>query len=325
MPTPQIVPVLPDIAGVVELARPAVVSVVNEVLTRNNFGNVFRSSQSGSGVIFDSEGYILTNNHVVENGEKVTVTLDDGSQLTAEVVGTAPLADLAVLRIEGDSFPSVPLGDPSLVRVGDWVVAIGNALALPGGLTVTVGVVSALDRVFPVDSSLQLYGLIQTDASINPGNSGGPLLNLKGEVIGINTAVARGSADNRIVEGIGFAVGMDTAISTARQLIEEGRVRWAYLGVLLRELDAEAAASLEVPVRQGVIATDVVPGTPAWNAGMRSGDLILSLSGVRVPTVRELVRLLRNVHQAGDRVEVRIWREGTEFALEVTLGERPEG
>ena len=182
---------LPDIAGVVEKARPAVVSVVSEVVSEDFFGRRFRDCQSGSGVIFDPRGYILTNNHVVEGARAVTVTLDDGTQFEAKVTGADQLTDLAVLKIEGEGFPSVALGDPSKVKAGDWVIAIGNALALPGGPTVTVGVVSALDRAFTLGSNVQLYGLIQTDASINPGNSGGPLLNLDGEVIGISTAVTR--------------------------------------------------------------------------------------------------------------------------------------
>ena len=209
---------LPDIAGVVERVRPAVVSVVTEVLVRDFFGGVIRDSQSGSGVVFDSRGYILTNNHVVENFEAVTVTLDDARQYEAEVVGVDRLTDLAVLKIDGDSFPSVSWGDPSGLRVGDWVIAIGNALALPGGPTVTVGVISGLDRVFQVRGDPQLYGLVQTDASINPGNSGGPLLNLQGEVVGINTAVARGDRTGRDVEGVGFAVGADTAVPVAQRL-----------------------------------------------------------------------------------------------------------
>ena len=324
-PAPEVIFRLPDIASVVEKVRPAVVSVVVKVGTQNFFGRETPRSQSGSGVIFDPEGLILTNNHVVENGEAITVTLDDGRQFDAEVLGTAPLTDLAVLKISGERFPAVPLADPTLVRVGDWVIAIGNALALPGGPTVTVGVVSALDRSFAVASNLRLYGLIQTNASINPGNSGGPLLNLNGEVVGINTAVARGAADGRIVEGIGFAVGMDTAVPAAQQLIDTGRVQWAYLGVMLRELDAEAAAETGIAVRDGVLTIEVVRDEPAWRGGIRQGDVIASLGGVKVSTVRDLIRLLRNVHKVGDTVEVNVFRDGLEITLEVTLGERPLG
>ena len=193
-PASQPGPRLHSVSDVVERVRPAVVSVVSEVPTRDLFGRVFTDPHSGSGVIFDSRGYLLTNNHVVASGSSMTVTLDDGAQFDAELVGSDTLTDLAVLKIEGREFPWAPLADPETVRVGDWVIAIGNALALPGGPTVTVGVVSGLDRPFQVSANLQLYGLIQTDASINPGNSGGPLVNLQGEVVGINTVVARGTA-----------------------------------------------------------------------------------------------------------------------------------
>ena len=299
------------------------VSVVSEVVQRDIFGRRFLDTQSGSGVIFDSAGYILTNNHVVEQAQVVTVTLDDSRQYEAEVVGTDSLTDLAVLKIEGDNLRAVPLADPSALNVGDWVVAIGNALALPGGPTVTVGVVSALDRDLQTPTGPRLYGLIQTDASINPGNSGGPLLNLRGEVVGINTAVARGDTSGRLVEGIGFAVGMDTATPVAQQLVEEGRVRWAYLGVTLRELDAELAAQLGLPVRKGVLIEHIVPEFPAWEAGLRPGDVVVAIGGIQVPTVRDLIRLLRFEFGVGDRVQVRIFRDDEELTRDVTLGERP--
>ena len=333
-PTPTVTPtepprsvttlVLPDVAGVVERVRPAVVSVVAEVLLEDFLGRTFRDAQSGSGVIFDSVGYLLTNNHVVQDAESVTVTLDDGSQFRAEVVGADQLTDLAVLKIAGTEFPAVPLADPSEVRVGDWVIAIGNALALPGGPTVTVGVVSALDRSFEVSIGLELYGLIQTDASINPGNSGGPLLNLGGEVVGINTAVARGDSSGRQIEGIGFAVGMDTAASVALQLIEDGRVRWAWLGALLRDLDPQLAAEVGVQIREGVLVAQLVRDGPAWRSGAQAGDVIVSFDGVAVPTVKDLIKQLRQELDAGQTVEVKLFREKKELTLDITLGERPQ-
>ena len=307
----------------VEKVRPAVVSVVVEVLVRDIFGNVFPDSQTGSGVIFDPRGYILTNNHVVENARTVTVTLDDRRQFEAEVVGTAPLTDLAVVKIDGEEFPTVPFSDSSRVRVGDWVIAIGNALAMPGGPTVTVGVISALDRAFQVRSDLRLYGLIQTDASINPGNSGGPLLNLQGEVVGINTAVARDDRAGRGVEGIGFAVGMDTAVPVAQQLIEKGLVQWAWLGVILSDLDPQKAAEVGVPILDGVLIVNIVRDGPAWRGGVRIGDVVVSMGGEKASTVRDLIRLLRHEHKVGDKVEMKVFREKREMTLEVTLGERP--
>ena len=298
-------------------------SVVTEVLLRDFFGRVFSESQNGSGFIFDSDGYILTNNHVVENARRVTVTLDDGTQLDAEVVGTDRLTDLAVLKIRGDIFPEVPLADPDGVRAGDFVIAIGNALALPGGPTVTFGVVGALDRIFEVKPGLQLDGLIQTDASINPGNSGGPLLNLRGEVVGINTAVARGDASGRDVEGIGFAVGMDTAVPVARQLMDTGRVQWAWFGAGFEDLDPRRAAEVGIRIREGVVVAAVVRDGPAGKAGVRAGDIVTSMGGERTRTVRELIRNLRFSQEAGKTVEVKVHRQGEEITLDVTLGERP--
>ena len=314
---------LPDIAGVVESIRPAVVSVVTETLVRGVFGNVFRDSSSGSGVIFDPSGYILTNNHVIDGANSITVTLEDGIQYEADVVGADRLTDLAVLKIEGDDFPVAILNDTEGVRVGDWVIAIGNALALPGGPTVTVGVISALDRSFAVQPDLQLYGLLQTDASINPGNSGGPLLNLSGEVVGINTAVAREEVSGRVVEGIGFAVGMDTAIPVTEQLIETGRVKWAWMGVILDDLDPQQAAMVGVPIREGVLITDLLLDGPAWEGGIRAGDVVVTLGGDKISTVRDLIRLLRQENAVSDRTVVELFREQKMLALEITLGERP--
>ena len=303
--------------------RPAVVSVVAEVEVRDVFGRVSRQPQNGSGVIFDPRGYVLTNNHVVEGAEAVTITLDDGRQIEAEIVGTDDLTDLAVLKIGGEGLTAVPLADPSAVRVGDLVIAIGNALALPGGPTVTFGVVSALDRAFAVRADLQLYGLIQTDASINPGNSGGPLLNLDGEVVGINTAVARGDFSGREVEGIGFAVGMDTAIPVARQIMEQGTVQWPWLGLWLADLDAPTAAELGLPARSGVAVSQIVRDGPAWKGGVRGEDVILSFGGEKVSSVRELIVILRLRHRVGEKVPATVFRDDEELALEIELGERP--
>ena len=312
---------LPDVPGVVESARPAVVSLIAELKLRDFFGRVFTDSQSGSGVIFRSDGYILTNQHVVANFRDITVTLDDGRQFEAEVVGMDELTDLAVLKIDGEGFPVLPLGDPSRVRVGDWVIAIGNALAMPGGPTVTVGVISALDRVFQVRSDHQLYGLIQTDASINQGNSGGPLLNLQGEVVGISTAIARGDSTGNTVEGIGFAVGMDTAIPVADELIEEGEVKWPWLGVLLSDLDPQMAAEVGVTIREGVLISDLLRDGPAWRAGIRRGDVVVAMGGQPLRTVTHMIKVLRHEHEVGEKVEVKLFRDKREMTLEVTFGE----
>ena len=289
--------------------------MVASSISIDSFGRQSRGFSSGTGVIFDPNGYLLTNNHVIEGAIEVRVTMNDGTELPAEVVGADDLVDLAVLKIIGDSeFPTAPLGSSTGVKVGEWVIAIGNALALEGGPTVTVGVISALGR-----SVGRLVDMVQTDTAINPGNSGGPLVNLRGEVVGINTAVRRDSE----AEGIGFAISMGTAIPVAQQLRDDGSVRWAYLGVELDELGPELAAQAGIPVRQGVLVAKVVDGEAAHSAGVLAGDIIVSLAGRPVATVSELIRILRQELQASQVVDVIVFRDGEELTLEIALGERP--
>ena len=213
-PTPAVVVAmqLPNVADTVERVRPAVVSIVVEIMSRDMFGRMRSGFGSGTGVIIDPQGLVLTNNHVVEGASGIQVTKDEGSQVEAEIVGTDLLSDLAVLRIPGDNHPFLAVNPDTRPRVGEWVIAIGNALALPGGPTVTVGVVSALGRIIESSPRVTLYDLIQTDTVINPGNSGGPLISLNGQLVGINTAVLRDSGTGGPpIEGIGFAINMETA------------------------------------------------------------------------------------------------------------------
>ena len=186
---------LPNIADTVESVRTSVVSIVSDTVSRDMYG-LRQGEGSGSGIIIDQSGLILTNNHVIKNSTKITVTMDDGTQQEATVIGFDQLSDLAVIQIPGESYPFIPLEDSSNLRVGDWVIAIGNALALPGGPTVTVGVVSALGRNIDINQDSTLTDLIQTDAVINPGNSGGPRLDLHGDIFGINTVVVRGNTND---------------------------------------------------------------------------------------------------------------------------------
>ncbi len=308
---------LHDIASMVEDVKGAVVSVVALAEVQQDF--IDTRPQSGSGVIIDFDGHILTNHHVIEGTDSITVTLDDGRKLDAELVGSDPLTDLALLRVNEPSLPSIPFADPASVRVGEWVIAIGNALALPGGPSVTLGIVSALDRSWSPDQSNVLYGLVQTDATINPGNSGGPLMNLSGEIVGINTAVLRGSS----VEGIGFAVGGETAIYVSNQLIQWGKVRWPWLGVIIAELDAEIAAEMNVPFSDGILVRNLVAGGPAETGGLMPDDIILSIEGEPTSDVRDFVQLLRLKFAVNQDVTVEVWRDAQEFSFLVRLGERP--
>ena len=214
---------------------------------------------------------MLTNNHVISGSESIVVTLDDGTQLQAEVVGADRPSDMAVLRIPGSEYPFLPLDQNVQLRVGEWVIAIGNALALPGGPTVTVGVVSALGRSIEASSGVTLYDLIQTDTVINPGNSGGPLISLQGSLVGVNTAVQRISPSGTAVEGIGFAINMETAAPVSQQLVELGRVRWAWMGVILADLTPEIAARAGLPIREGVVIQKHINRRPRRPCGHPAG------------------------------------------------------
>lgn len=318
---------LPNIADTVERVRPAVVSIVARTVSRDRFGRQSTGFGSGTGVIFDESGLVLTNNHVIEGGVEITVTLDDGTQVEAETIGADLLSDLAVLRLPGDGYPSLPLRENGSLRAGDWVIAIGNALALPGGPTVTVGVVSALGRSIESTPGVTLYDLIQTDTSINPGNSGGPLIDLGGNLVGINTAVLRGSSGVS-VEGIGFAVDVETARQVALQLVELGHVRWAWMGVFLADLSPEVAAQVGLPIREGVIIQNTVVDGPSDRAGIHPGDIVVNIDGHDIATVSDLTRLLKQEFKAGQEVEVEVFRvvdgQSSTKVLALELGERPQ-
>ena len=320
---------LPNIADTVERVRPAVVSIVARIITLDRFGRQRTGFGSGTGVIFDESGLVLTNNHVIEGGVEITVTLDDGTQEVAEVVAAELVSDLAVLQLPGDGYPFLSFQEDGGLRVGDWVIAIGNALALPGGPTVTVGVVSALGRSIEASAGITLYDLIQTDTSINPGNSGGPLIDLAGNLVGINTAVLRGTGPGGgiSVEGIGFAINSETAQQVAQQLVEFGRVRWAWMGVFLADLVPEVAAEVGLPIREGVIIRTTVIDGPSDLAGIEPGDIVVNIDGHDIATISDLTRLLKQEFRVGQKVEVEVFRtangSGARETLTLELGERP--
>ena len=306
-----------SIADLVDSVGPAVVSIVTQVDERGFFGTA-RTTGSGSGVIFNENGYILTNNHVVEDAVTISVTLFDGRELDAKLIGRDSRTDLAVIRIDEQNLSVAKLGDAAQTRVGEWVVAIGNALGIKGAPTITVGVVSAKGR-FLNTSDGTLSGLIQTDASINPGNSGGPLISLKGEVIGINTAVWRG--DN--AENIGFAVSTETAKPVADQLIKNGRVIRAFLGVSLAELDRPTAIEMGLKIREGVVVRSVTAETPADIAGIQDEDVIVGLGSYQIPDLVTLERLLIANFSPGQTIDVTLVRGSDELKVKITLGEYP--
>ena len=321
VPTPTVagtLNVFPSVADMVEVAIPAVVSITTGSLDVSLFLDLIpQIDGAGSGVLIDPDGFILTNDHVLSSTDHIQVTLTDGKMYDAEVVGRDSLTDLAVIKIDGENFPWLPFGDSKMLRVGDPVIAIGHALALEGSPTVTSGVVSALDRTVRLSATEPaLQGLIQTDASINPGNSGGPLLNLTGEVVGINTAI-----DTQI-PGIGFAIGPDTLLSIVDQLKNNGRIIRGYMGVQLATVTSTLAHRFTLEVEEGVMVIDVLAGTPAHDAGLRPLDVITIFDGTPITTHEEMIRMIRE-HIIGEQLEVTYVRDGEVFTTSVTLIERP--
>ncbi len=309
---------LPAVADVVERVRPAVVSIIVRVVSEGTRAPI-RGTGIGTGVIFNPDGYILTNNHVVEDSTQISVVLPDERTVDAKIVGRDPFTDLAVLKVNEQRLPVAKLGNSDHMRIGEWVIAIGNALALQGGPSVTVGVVSALGRSVGVPgTTIVLHDMVQTDAAINVGNSGGPLLNLQGEVIGINTVIVSEA------QGIGFAVGTSTALPIMEQLVANGRVIWPWLGVSVEEITPARALQLNLAVNQGVLVRGVERDTPAQKAGLRSGDIIVDLEEKSVVKVRDLQNLIRQ-RKVGDTVNLTYLREGKKTQVAVKLAEMPRG
>src|SRR5919204_1890733 len=268
------------IRQVAEQVRPAIVQITNLQQQPDQFFGGAVPSGVGSGVIYDDQGHVLTNTHVVAGAQQLQVSLPDRRSFPATLVGADPQTDLAVVQIKADGLPVATLGDSSRLAVGDWVVAIGNALALPGGPTVTQGVVGALGRTVQEPGSQPntpgpfLFNVIQTDAPINPGNSGGALVNLDGQVIGINTLVAGQAEPGVQAQGIGFAISIQTARPIADQLVGTGRAVHPFLGIRYGTLTPAVAAQLGVSVQNGIVIGAVVPGSPADSAGLRPRDVI---------------------------------------------------
>ena len=318
--TPATPSALPPITDVVESVKPAVASIIVGTVGYNIFLQPVPQEQAGSGVIIDDSGYIVTNNHVVEGAESITVTIPDGRSFDATIVGTDPLTDLAVIEIDGDDLPTVSFGESSTLAVGEWVVAIGNALGLPGGPTVTVGVVSALGRSLQEQSGVTLYDVIQTDAAINPGNSGGPLVNLQGEVVGINTAKVTAVE----VSGVGFAVSSNTAKTVVQEIIEKGYVSRSYLGITIMTVTPSIARSYDLATNEGALITRLVTGSPADEAGLSPGDVIIRFDGQMIITADDVVLAIR-AHEIGDAVEITYFHDSSENTTSATLIERPQG
>jgi S1-C subfamily serine protease len=340
------------------LTRPASQSdgkglTVNEIYDRASNGVAFIQAQvtqttenplglpesqqgtaTGSGFLIDDQGHVLTNAHVVEGAERVDVQFsEDGESQQAEVVGSDPSSDLALLHVDDTQGATpLPLGDSSKAEVGDPVVAIGNPFGLDR--TVTSGIVSALQRQIQAPNGFSISDVIQTDAAVNPGNSGGPLLDASGQVIGINSQIASQGGGN---EGVAFAVPIATASDVVSQILEDGSVERAYLGITGGDITAEIAQALDLPVDQGVLVEQVFPGGPADSAGIKGatgqgtvagesfpvgGDIITRLDGEEITGMDEVISAV-NEHQAGDELTLTVISDGNEHEVTVKLGDRP--
>jgi serine protease Do len=299
-----------DIAGIIAKAEPAIVAVTTD--GGPNSGN----GGAGTGFVISSDGYIATNNHVVEGASKIQVQLTSGRIVDATTVGRDPSTDLAVIKANATGLPAVALGnsDPPNVQIGDSVVAIGNALALEGGLSVTNGIISGVNRQVPEQNGAVLFGMLQTDAAINPGNSGGPLLDSQARVIGINTAVA-GQAQN-----IGFAIPISQAIPVFNDL-RSGR-KPAFLGVSTTDLTPSIASQLNVSVTAGAVITQVSANTPASSAGLKKNDVIVQIGQTAIKGSADVQTAVRS-HQPGETVPIVIVRGADRQTVSAKLAQRP--
>jgi len=273
----------------------------------------FKRKGLGSGFIFSEDGYIITNNHVVERATDIKVILQNGDSYPAKIMGTDPKSDLAVLKIEPKTkLPAVRFGNSDRLEIGDWVLAIGNPFGL--GHTVTSGIISAKGRSLGLGS---YDDFVQTDAAINPGNSGGPLFNFQGEVVGVNTAIVAGG------QGIGFAIPVNIAKNVVSQLRNGGKVVRGWIGVYVQPVTHEIAESLKLEDDDGALVADVTDGGPADKAGVRRGDIIIELNGNKIDKMPDLPKLVAS-YAPGTKTKMKVLRDGKEKVLNIKLGELPE-
>jgi len=323
---------LPSLAPLVKKVAPAVVNirVSQTVHTRSPYGDeMFRRffglpdvpngsreiASAGSGVIVDAEnGYILTNHHVVDGADKIQISLHDDTTLDAEIIGSDAPTDIALIKVDPENLTDLPIGDSDLVEVGDFVIAIGNPFGL--GNTVTSGIVSALSRTGISRNGVEDF--IQTDASINPGNSGGALVNMRGELVGINSAIISRSGGN---VGIGFAVPSEIAQSIMRQILDFGEVRRGLLGVTIQTIDKESAIALGTEVDTGALVAEVVPGSAAEEAGLQVDDIIIRVDEKKIDSSRELSNAI-GLKGSGEKIDIEFVRNGRNKSVTATLGQQ---
>ena len=302
------------LADLVETVQQSVVSISVDIVSRGRFFD-FTDEGSGTGIIISNDGYIITNYHVIQNTSDIEVSLADGRNYSAEIVGLDVLTDLAVIKIEADNLPTIKFGDSSTLRPGDWVFTIGNALDLRGGPSVTFGIISGVGRTVQTERG-DLYDMIQTDAAINQGNSGGPLVSDEGEVIGINTAVYSGA------QGIGFSVSSSVAQPVIDSLIKKGKVTRPLIGLRGINTTNTISKRYDLGVSKGIFVTHISPNGPADNGNLKVGDVITAINGTATPTMSEFLPLLWG-YDVGDTVTVTYISEKSPLMTEIVLDVRP--
>ena len=302
-----------DFADVIAAVMPSVVAINTEVSGYSIFG-AYTEEGAGSGWIIDSNGLIVTNNHVIEGASTVTVTLEDGRTFTAEAVYSDSFSDLAIVKIDATGLPAARIGDSGALRMGDWVVALGNSLGM--GISATKGIVSATGVSITESGGSTLYNLIQTDAAINAGNSGGPLINLAGEVVGINSV----KISDVGVEGMGYAISMEEAYPILQQLITDGHISRPDIGATLYTVDQSIATRYNLAVSAGALVTQVTRGGPADKAGIKAGDVIVAVNDAAVSTAEGLQLMLQS-YEVGDKVQITYYRGTDKKTAGVTLVE----
>jgi len=303
------------VTGAVEKVIPSVVNISEVKLMKDAYLHVHPVPGVGSGFIINEDGFILTNAHVVLGSHEIKVALEDGRIFQGEIRGLDTMKDLAVLKIKASDLPVPEMAKDNDLKIGQMAIAIGSPLGLVGGPTVTAGVVSAVNRSIQTESTF-MEGLIQTDAAINPGNSGGPLINSKGAVIGVNSAVIP------FAQGIGFAMPIQPAMWVAQQLIEHGEIVRPWISINAVDVNPKLVAYYDLPTEKGVVVTNVIPGSEADRSGIEVADILVRMDDIEINNVRDLIKVL-NKHKVGDRVTMEFFRGPGKVKLKTVLEKVP--
>jgi len=304
------------VTGAVDKVIPSVVNISEVKLMKDAYLHVHPVQGVGSGFIIDKEGFILTNAHVVLGSHEIKVALEDGRIFQGEIRGLDTMKDLAVIKIKASDLPVPEMAKDNDLKIGQMAIAIGSPLGLVGGPTVTAGVVSAINRSIQTEATF-MEGLIQTDAAINPGNSGGPLINSKGAVIGVNSAVIP------FAQGIGFAMPMEPAMWVAQQLIEHGVLVRPWISINAVDVNPKLVAYYDLPTEKGVVVTNVIPGSEADKSGIEVADILVRMDDIEINNVRDLIKVI-NKHKVGDKVTMEFFRGPGKVKLKTVLEKAPD-